>query len=504
MAHEKFGRSGGLRVAMAAMVAAAFLQGANASAETLVVGAQGLPDSLDTSVSSFAALNLALQTMDPLVLRDNSGKLMPGLAESWDAVDDKTWHFNLRKNVKFHDGEPFTAEDVKFTLDYILAPDSVYGSKRRITQIESTRVIDDHTVEIKTSKPFPTLLIGLSDIPIEPKHYVEGKGREAMVAEPMGTGPFKFKEWVPADHYELTANADYWRGAPKVDGLLIRQIPEASTRAASLMAGETHIIEEVPIDLIPQIEGTAGVGVADVETTVGLLLTFDARKPPFDDKRVRLAMNLAVDKQLILDRMLEGKGKLLNGQILTSNTFGANPNLKPYGYDPEQAKKLLAEAGYADGFKTSITTRSGKYLSDVSIANAVSGMLRDVGIDASINVVEQGVFSKMVKARDMGPMHMVGWYSVGDADFATVWFTEASGRAYWKSDEYEKLFDAGRSTVDPAEREAAYARMMEILNEEVPSLFLFGLPSIYGVSEKLEGFAPPSDKIMRLHEVAIK
>jgi len=481
----------------------ASLAAGTATAETLVVGAQGLPDSLDTGVSSFAALSLAYQTMDPLVMRDNVGNLQPALAVSWEATGPTTWRFELREGVTFHDGEPFTADDVKFTLDYILDPDTVYGSKSRISLIESTTVIDPHTVEIETREPFPTLLTGLSDIPIEPEHYVEAVGREGMIAEPMGTGPFKFRRWVPADRYELDAFADHWRGAPELDGVVIRQIPEASTRVASLLAGETHIIEEVPVDLVGQIEQTEGVEVASVESTVGLVLTFDTRTPPYDDVRVRQALNHAVDKQLILEEILGGQGTVLGGQLLTSNTFGHNPNLDPYPYDPETAKALLAEAGYEDGFETSITTRSGKYLSDVEIANAVAGMLADVGVQSGVNVVEQGVYSKMVTARDMGPMHMVGWYSLGDADFASVWFTEASGRAYWKNDEYERLFVEARSTVDQAAREKAYHRMMEIMREEAPSIFLFGLPTIYGQSANLVGWSPPSDKLLRLHEAEI-
>ena len=181
---------------------------------------------------------------------------------------------------------------------------------------------------------------------------------------------------------------------------------------------------------------------------------------------------------MILKQLLYGNGSLLNGQTLTSNTFGHNPNLSAYPYDVKKAKQLLKEAGYQNGFETSITTRSGKYLSDVDISNAISGMLMQVGIKTGVNVVEGGVYSKMVKAREMGPMHMVGWYSLGDADFSTVWFTDGSNRAYWKNDEYEKLFLEGRSTMDVAVREKAYHRMMEIINEEAPPIFLFGMPSV--------------------------
>lgn len=480
--------------------AAAGLPGGRAlAAQTmLTVALQGLPDSLDTGVSSFAALNLAYQTLDPLVLRDDRGQLLPGLAERWTAVDSKTWKFELRRGVAFHDGRPFSAQDVKFTLDYILDPKSVYGSKSRISQIEGCEPLDDHTLLVTTKGPFPTLINGLSDIAIEPRHYVEKVGRAGMIARPIGTGPFEFEKWLPGDRYELKSNAKYWGGTPRIERLVLRQIPEGSTRVASLLAGEAQIVEELPIDLIAAVQNSRNAAVASVESTVGLILTFDTRKPPFNDRRVRLALNLAIDKQKILDRMLLGQGSVLQGQILTSNTFGFNPALKAYPYDPKRAKALLAEAGYPDGFQTSLTTRAGKYLGDVEICNVCAAMFAEIGVKTAVNVVEQGVFSKMVTARDMGPIHMVGWYSLGDADFAAVWFTEATGRAFWKSDEYERLFVEARSTVDQPAREKAYHRMMEIMHEDAPAICLFGLPSVYGRSKALKDWQPPSDKILRL------
>ncbi|MDN5925884.1 MAG: ABC transporter substrate-binding protein [Hyphomicrobiales bacterium] len=474
-----------------------------AQENSLVVGVQGLPDSLLMGMSSFSAENLMLQTMTPLVLRDDEGNLKPGLAVKWEAVGDNVWRFELRKDVKFHDGKPFTAEDVKFTLDYILAPDSLYGTKARISQVEKTEIVDNTTVLIHTKGPFPTLTRGLSDIPIEPKHYVEKVGREGMTAHPVGTGPFKFEEWVPGDRYSLTAFDGYWDGKPPSGRLVLRQIPEGSTRVAALLAGEAQIVEELPVDLQPSVEQSDNAEVLSVESTVGLLLTFDTTKPPFDDKRVRQALNYAIDKEKILKRLLMGNGTVLQGQMLTSNTFGFNPDLSFYPYDPGKAKALLEEAGHGDGFETSITTRSGKYLADVDICNVCAAMLGEVGVKTTVNVVEQGVFSKMTSAHDMGPIHMVGWYSLGDADFATVWFTEASGRSFWHSDEYEKLFVEARSTVDENARLKAYHRMMALMHEEAPSIFLFGLPSIYGAAKGLTDWLPPSDKIQRLADAKL-
>ena len=470
---------------------------------TLTVAVQGLPDSLVTGFSSFASLNIVSQMVEPLILRDGGDKPVPGLAESWAAEDDQTWRFKLRQGVTFQDGKPFTAADVKFTIDYVIAPESLYGSKARISQIQAVEIVDDHTILIKTDGPFPTLVNGLSNIPIEPKHYVEEVGRDGMTAAPMGTGPFKLADWVPGDRIELTANEAYWGGKPAVDTLVIRQVPEGSTRVATLLAREVAISEELPIDLLATVDESPDAAVVAVESTVGLLLTFDTRKPPFDDPRVREALNLAVDKQTILDRLLMGRGNLLQGQMLTSSTFGFNPDLKPFPFDPARAKELLAEAGYPDGFETSITTRSGKYLADVDICNVCAAMFADIGVRTTVNVVEQGVYSKMTTAMDMGPLHMVGWYSLGDADFAAVWFTEGGKRAFWKNDEYEKLFVEARSTVDEEARLASYHRMMEIMHEEAPAIFLFGLPTIYGKLETLTNWEAPSDKVLRLSEAAL-
>jgi peptide/nickel transport system substrate-binding protein len=490
----------GFLVAGSALGGLALLRGHPAWAQdrVLTVAVQGLPDALLAGASSFASQSIMFQMIEPLVLNDDRGALLPGLAVSWQAEDPQTWVFKLREGVTFHDGQPFTADDVKFTLDYVLAPDSTYGVKSRISPITGVEVVDPMTVRLTTNGPFPTLVLALTAIGIEPRHYVESVGRDGMTAKPVGTGPFVLEEWLPGDKITFTAFDRYWGGTPPSPKLVIRQIPENSTRVASLLAGEVAVAEELPIDLLEKIDASDAAEVDAVESTVGLLLTFDTSKPPFDNQKVRLALNYAIDKQAILDRLMMGRGTLLQGQMLTSNTFGFDPDLKAFPFDPDQAKALLQEAGFGDGFETSITTRSGKYLADVDMCNVIAAMFENVGVHTRVNVVEQGVFSKMTTAHDMGPIHMVGWYSLGDADFATVWFTQASGRAYWQNDEYEKLFTAARSTVDQDERLKDYHRMMQIMHEEVPCIFLFGLPTIYGKSKNLTGWSAPSDKVLRM------
>jgi len=469
-----------------------------ANAQTLTVGAAVFPRSLQTGQSSFAALSLVSQTNEALVGRDDAGTLRPGLAERWEQVDDTTTRFYLRQGVKWHDGEDFNADDVVFTIDRIVDPKNAYGLLARIGQVAGATKVDDYTVDIKTKSIFPTLVRGLSDIVMEPAHYYEAKGADEVVKHPIGTGPFVYGNYVPGDRYELTANPDYWGGAPAIEKLVIREIPEAATRVASLIAGETQIIEEVPVDLISEIEASGRAEINEITTSAGLILTFDVRKAPFDNPLVREAFDYAIDKPAIFEAMLQSKGELLDGQLLTKSTLGYNPNLSARPYDPEKAKALLAEAGFDFSTPVPISTQSGKYTSDVDIVNAVTGMLGDIGVRATVNVVEGGVWSQMTAAKDYGPIYMIGWYSLGDADFASVWFTEIGKRSVWINSDYDRLFTEARSTNDEAERVAKYHEMMEIMHRENPAMFLFGLPSIYATGKKIEGFTAASDKLLRL------
>ena len=486
------------------LVAAPFLVGVSARAaeRTLVVAVATFPDSLMTGIASTTSSSLLMQTYDPLVARNNAGEFIPALAERWEPLGDTGWRFHLRPGVKFHDGSPFTADDVKFTIERVIDPQTAYGFLSRISQVSGVEVVDDHTVDIRTRGVFPILPKGLSDIPIEARHYYSQVGPDVPKRKPMGTGPFVAGSWVPGDQYELTANKAYWRGPPRIDRMLVRQIPEASTRLAALLSGEAHIIEEVPIDAIEQIEASRAGRVVSVPTSVGLVLTYDVRRPPFNDPRVREALDYAVDKELIAKEILKGRAETLQGQLVTRATFGFDPAIKARAFDPAKAKALLKAANFDFDTPVPILTQSGKYVSDVDISNAVAGMLQDVGVKATVSVVESGVYLKQWSAMEMGPIYMVGWYSLGDADFATIWYTKSGKRATWSDPEFERLFAEARSTTDQASRDASYRKMMAILHRENPSMFLFGLPSIYAASKGITGFEAGTDKVLRLGDVA--
>ena len=487
--------------AFAAAGLSARVSPAAAAEKTLVVAASVFPPSLTSGLSSYQSLALLTQTHDALVYRDDFGKLNPGLATRWERVDDKTMRFHLRQGVKFHDGVELTSEDVAFTINRVLDPQTGYGMLIRVSQVADAKVVDKYTVDIHTKGIFPTLLTGLSDIVIEPKHYYEKVGAKAVPNRPIGTGPFVYQKWTAGDRYELTANKDYWGGAPKFDRLVIREIPDSSVRIASLMAGESHIIQSLPFDLIPQVIGSGGAKVDQVTTTISLVLSFDTRVAPFNNPLVREAFDYAIDKEALRKEILKGTGEILSGQLLTSRTFGFNPDIKARPYDPDKARQLLKEAGYDGAKPFPITTQSGKYASDIDLCNAIVGMLGNVGVSATIKVVEGGVWVQMAGANQPGPMYLVGWYSLGDGDFCTTWYTSGSKRAQWTNDEYEKLFIAARSTNDSDARLKAYRRMMEIMHAENPSVFLFGLPSLWGVSKSIKGFNSPPDEVFRLSKI---
>ena len=413
---------------------------AQAAGKTLTVGAAIFPDNLRAGNLTYAATSLVAQTNDFLVARDDKGDLQPALATKWEQIDPLTMRFHLRPGVKCSDGVEFTADDVVFTIGRVQDPKAAYGQAARINLVESAVAVDKLTVDIKSKSIFPTLLLGLSDIVMEPRHYFEKVGANGVAAKPMGTGPYIFESWVPGDRYVLTANKEYWGGAPKIDRLVIRAIPDGASRVASLVTGESQIIEEVPVDLIDQIEASENARVDSIPTTVGLVLTFNPRIKPFDNVKVRQAFDYAIDKPLILKQILKGRGELLQSQILTKGVLGWNPDLEARPFDPVKAKQMLVEAGYDFNTPVQITTLNGKYVSDTDICNAAAGMLNKIGVKATVEIVEGGTFQQMTSAQKWGALHVNGWYSLGDGDFASVWYTEAGKRSNWIDPAFDKMF----------------------------------------------------------------
>ena len=340
--------------AFLASIALALLVASPAPAQgpTLVIAQGADITTLDpTQATQIHNLNLFYNIYDALVTWDSKdiGKVVPELAVSWRSVNPTTWQFKLRQGVKFHNGEPFNAEAAKFTIDRLITKGvhQVYGG---FATIERAEVVDPYTINVVTSKPDPILVKRFAGYggQMLPPQYLKQVDWKDFALKPIGTGPYKFVEWVKDDRVVLEANDGYWRGAPKIKKVVWRPIPDNFARVAALTRGEAQLITKVLPDHVAQIDKT---GCCRVEHTLTNLITvylINAQKGPLANTKVRQALNYAVDKNKIIKELYNGYAIPI-GSGIPNTDFGFNPAIKPYPYDPAMAKKLLAEAGFAGG-----------------------------------------------------------------------------------------------------------------------------------------------------------
>jgi peptide/nickel transport system substrate-binding protein len=490
----------GIVVALVTVVLAAFPAGALAAPEGQIVIAQGGdPSTLDPHMHAenftFAVVHNVFDHLVRRFVKDGQLAHEPGLATSWTAVNPTTWEFKLRKGVKFHNGEDFDAEAVKFSIERVLNPDQKARWRWAFADIERVEVVDPLTVRIVTKVPFPTLVTNLAFcMPIVPPKYVREKGDTHVATNPVGTGPFKFVRWRKDDALVLEANEGYWRGAPKIKTLIFRPIPDESTRVAALSAGEIDIARGVPPSLVKQIADNPRTRIARVPSALNIHVILDTLKEgPLRDRRVRQAINYGVDKEGIIKSILEGNGGAVGGP-LTPVMFGFAPDVKPYPYDPERAKRLLAEAGFAQGMSLTLNSPNGRYLKDKEVNEAIAGQLSRIGVRTQVAVHEWGTYvSKWPDG--LVPMYMIGWAGTWDADGIMFPLLRTGQRfSRWSHPEFDALIDKARRTLDQAERVKLYRQATQLAHDEAPWLFLFHGMDIYGVSRAVANWEPTSDE----------
>ena len=439
--------------------------------------------------SSFSTANVLMHIYDPLVTRDEKGAFAPALALSWSNPDPLTWRFKLRQGVKFHDGEEFDAQSVKFSFERALDPATKSPYFSRISAIKQVVVVDKFTVDFKTASPFPTMLYSVYEASfaalIVPSKYVKDHDPAILNFKPVGTGPYRFVEWVKDDRVVMEANPDYWGGARHIKKIIWRPISEPRTRIAELKGGGVDIAENVPPGEIKSLEGN-GTRVVNIPSDFLFFFAFDTLKPgPLQDKRVRQAINYAINVDAIQKSILEGTGQRV-AINLPKNAFGFPTGIQPYPYDPVKAKQLLTEAGYPNGFTIPMTSRQGYYLKDKEIMEAASGFLSKVGIKVVPKYMEPGVWAQVSEKKGREGIMYPGW-SGADADL--VWYPLlASGQyqSYFSNKQLDELLLKGRSTLDPQQRKEAYEAAAKIIQEEAPHLPMFQAPLIFGVNAALQ------------------
>jgi peptide/nickel transport system substrate-binding protein len=487
-----------LVVALAAFVVAP--TAVLAAPEGQVVIAQGGdPSTLDPHMHAenftFAVVHNVFDHLVRRFVRQGQLAHEPGLATSWTNVNPTTWEFKLRPGVKFHNGEEFNADAVKFSIERVLNPDQKARWRWAFADIDRVDVLDPLTVRIVTKVPFPTLITNLAFcMPIVPPKYVREQGDTLIATKPVGTGPFKFVRWRKDESLVLEANESYWRGAPKIKTLIFRPIPDESTRVAALATGEIDIARGVPPSLVKQIADNPRTRVARVPSALNIHVILDTLKDgPLRDKRVRQAINYGVDKEAIIKAILEGNGGAVGGP-LTPVMFGFAPDVKPYPYDPERAKRLLAEAGFAQGISLTLNSPNGRYLKDKEVNEAIAGQLAKVGVRLQVATHEWGSYvSKWPDS--LVPMYMIGWAGTWDAD-GILFPLLRSGQRFsrWSNADFDAIIDKARGTLDQGERVKLYRQATQLAHDEAPWLFLFHGMDIYGVSRAVADWEPTSDE----------
>ncbi|SIT88962.1 glutathione ABC transporter substrate-binding protein [Edaphobacillus lindanitolerans] len=461
--------------------------------------------------------NIHANIYDTLVKLNADTEIEPSLAKEWNQIDDTTWEFKLVEGVKFHDGEDFNAEAVKKSLDRVR--DEAVGSPRfyLFEMINSVDVIDDYTVQIKTDYPFAPLLSHLAHdggSMISPKaideDYAamkEGKDPGSVIsAHPVGTGYFKFESWNPGSEIKLVKNEDYWNGPAKVDSVTFKVVPESATRAADLETGNAHIIDPVQPNEVDQINDSGSAKVNQELSRSLSYLGFNTQKAPFDDVRVRQAISMMVDNEEIVEGIYDGFGVPAKGP-LSPGSFGYDENIKGLGYNPEEAKKLLEEAGYGDGFKAEIWTNDNPQRIDIAVL--LQQKLKELNIDIKVEQMEFGAYLDETSA-GKHDMFILGWSnSTGDADngLYSLFHSSQQGapgnRTFFDNPEVDKLLDEGRQETDQDARLAVYDKAQKLLIEEAPMVFIHHQEYLTGVADNVKGFTIDPSGIYQLKDVTI-
>lgn len=507
--------------ALFAVLALCLALAAPAAAEkSIVIGLASDALFMDPSQQDETITNTMGRYMyDGLLNNDALGVPRAALAESWSIGDDNlTWTFNLKKGVTFHDGSDFTAEDVAYTIE--VCRTSLL--KNFTASIDRVEVVDSHTVKIVTKAPTAVLLESLAALRILPKAYRTKLGETAFNQAPMGTGPYVFVEWIKEDHIAMKANEQYWGGAPKIKKVTFRPISNAATRTAALLTGEVDIIEDVPVRDVDKLKSTEGLSVVDRPSERLIYLHVDSHRPqgpgvigldknPLADLRVRKALSMAINRDSIVKMIMNGNAYATNQMVLKGRR-GYVENMPAPKYDPDEAKKLLAEAGYPDGFKVYLDAPNGRYPNDGQVAQALASQLTKAGIQIELRLHPKTTFFDFVRPGDKSSLVMTGWSEPIDVgEMASVLFYTrgknpakgGSNRGHYANPEFDALVDEADGTADPEKRRSILEKAALMIVEDGGIVPLYFQQDLYGKKDAVM-FEPRADKSILAYDMDVK
>ncbi|MGB9080671.1 MAG: peptide-binding protein [Desulfuromonadaceae bacterium] len=482
-----------------------------ATGDSLVEGTIGeastLIPLLATDSSSHA---VAGQIYNGLVKYDKNLTIVGDLAESFEiSTDGLTITFHLRHGVKWHDGAPLTSKDVLYTYRVTVDPKTPTAYAEDFKQVKSITAPDSHTVRVTYDSPFAPALASWG-VNILPAHLLEGKDitRSPLARNPVGTGPYRFKEWVSGQKIVLEANNDYFEGRPYIDRYIYRIIPDSSTMYMELKAGAIDLMTLSPVQYARQTSSrsfTSRFNKYRYPSSSYLYMGYNLRHPLFKDKRIRQAMTAAINKDELIQGVLFGMGQRAHGPIVPGR-WAYNPAVKDIGYDPKRAAELLAEAGWKEKNSDGILVKDGKPFQFTILTNQgnqqrlmtaqiIQQRLRQVGIDVKIRIVEWAAFLKEFVNKGNFEVVLLAWSISQDPDMYDVWHSSKTNIGElnfvgYKNPEVDRLLIEGRSTFDIDKRKRAYFRIQDILADEQPYTFLYVPDALPVVSSRVRGVEP--------------
>lgn len=509
-----------LRIMVVAMTLATALATTPAAAAELSIGLGADVTSMDPHFHNLTPNNnVGNHVFETLVAKDPRGRLMPSLAESWRAMDELTWEFRLRRGVRFHDGTEFTAADVIASLDRVPnVPNSPSSFATYSRQITERITVDPYTIRLKTAKPYPLMPNDMSTIMIIPAR-ARGASTDDFNSGRMaiGTGPFRFVRWQKGDRVELARNDSYWGTRPAWDKVTFRIITSDATRVAALLSGDVRAIENVPTSDLAKVLKNPELSVyrqvshrvmylhIDSSRDKSPMVTDKAGRPlernPLKDVRVRQAISRAINRQALVERLMEGSA-VATGQVMPEGMFGYDPKVKPDAFDPDGARKLLATAGYPDGFGLTIHGPNNRYVNDDQVAQAIAQMLTRIGIVTKVDVMPSAVYFSRANKLEFSLM-LVGWGSdTAEASsplkalLATFDKEKGMGnanRGRYSSARMDALLDQALATVDDAKRERLLQDATTVAMNELGIIPLYHQESVWATRKGVI-YAPRADE----------
>jgi peptide/nickel transport system substrate-binding protein len=440
-------------------------------------------------------IRVSFNIFDNLVSRHPDGKLYPGLATEWSLTAPTTWTFKLRPGVKFHNGDPFSSEDVKFSIERTWNPAPRTMVATVFTSIAGIEAPDPSTVVIHTKAPDSLIPARLAFYggQIIPRKYVQAVGNDAFNRKPVGTGPVRFVSWVKDDRTVLDANPDYWGERIDVDRVIVRPIPETAPRVAALLKGEVDVITQLPPDHYERVN--AGATQVKGALYAGLYcLSVNSKVPPLDNPLVKQALALAIDRESIVKELWHGRGIVPNGPIARGDNL-YDRALAPLPFDPKEARERLRKAGYRKE-PVHLETTVGYLANDRAMSEAVAAMWSDAGVNVKVEVIEYSVRAQKFRDRSFKGL----WWSdptstLGDPD-GMMWRLLGPGGPgdYWRHPKFDELGAAARSSMDQKFRADAYRQMTRIFLEHFPWIPVIQPYEDYGVQRYVDWTPNPNQQ----------